>query len=99
MVNPLMADYTQGSKINVGQVNYEIQFTTTLSLSTRDMHDSNDEMSPNTLECYTLVKHTDLDKNKMHVLFLLGVHNISELYSEDITGICSNSHLKFNTKE
>ncbi len=51
------------------------------------MCDSNDEMSPNTLECYTLVKDVDLDKNKMHVLFLLGVHNISELYSEDITGI------------
>lgn len=27
MVNPLMADYTRGSKINAGQVSYEIQFT------------------------------------------------------------------------
>ncbi len=44
-------------------------------------------MSLNTLECYTLVKDVDLDKNKMHVLFLLGVLNISELYSEEITGI------------
>lgn len=92
MVNPLMADYTQGSKINVGQVSYEIQFTTTHSLYKRHawLQWRNDSMSPNTLECYTLVKDADLDKNKMHVIFVLGVHNISELYSEDITGIFFN---------